>query len=88
LLAAATMIALACRTYMPPPTSAPPPPQQSLAPRPAEGPQQMSTQSIINDICQMGFARHQVEAALQREVAAGRSVDLNAVVDALMSQHS
>jgi UBA-like domain (DUF1421) len=48
----------------------------------------MSTASIINDICQMGFARHQVEAVLQREVAAGRSVDLNAVVDALMTQHS
>lgn len=68
----------ACRPYapQPPAPAAPPPPQ---------GPQQVSTQSIVNDICQMGFARGQVEAALSREVAAGRSVDLNAVVDALMS---
>lgn len=46
----------------------------------------MSTQQIVNDICQMGFERGQVERVLASMLNQGKGVDLNAVVDTLMQQ--
>lgn len=58
--------------------------------QPPAGPQQgiatMSTQQIVNDICQMGFERSQVERVLASMLNQGKGVDLNAVVDTLMQQ--
>jgi uncharacterized membrane-anchored protein YhcB (DUF1043 family) len=69
------------RYGMPTPAVAPPP-----RPRSNSQGAQRSTQQVISDICAIGFERRRVEQVLQSMVQEGKQIDLNAVVDVLMSE--
>lgn len=45
-----------------------------------------STQQVVSDICQIGFERRRVESVLAEMLQSGKEIDLNAVVDRLMSE--
>jgi UBA-like domain (DUF1421) len=62
------------------------PPAPPPRPRATEGPAPRSTAQVVSDICAIGFERHRVERVLQSMVQEGKSIDLNAVVDVLVSE--
>ena len=67
------------------PAGPPAPSSQAPGSGQREGPQQMSTQQIVSDLCSMGFPRDKVERVLASVIQQGKGVDLNSVVDILMN---
>lgn len=82
----------------PPPPGAPAMAQQSPynAPRfygqpatPSRGPEEkvskVSTASLVQELCSMGFNRWKVESTINELIQGGQNLDLNAIVDRLMA---
>ena len=75
----------------PPPPAARPPPGPPPPPRqdPSSGGQVSSSrvpiERVVEDVAAMGFARHQVRDTVRRLTESGEAVDLNKVLDSLMS---
>ena len=62
-----------------------PPPPGRVPPSRVEGTAQMSTQQVVQDLCQMGFEKHRIEAVMAQMIRAGQNIDLNVIVDRLMN---
>ena len=68
-----------------PPHGAPPPPQPAAPPAAPPTTRAVPLEQVVDDVAAMGFSRHEVRAAVTALAAAGRSVDLNIVLDRLMN---
>jgi len=45
----------------------------------------MSTQQVVQDLCQMGFEKARIEAVIATMISNRQSIDLNVIVDRLMN---